>query len=141
MMKKTHSSHRRIDQVEDVMQPLLGGQKPSGLWYQIDNSWDEWVSNEMPEWQGGYCVTTELVVDAKLILVISTNEELLAFTEEFGRDGSWSISWASVAQRYSGIEISTYLWDMRLDDRTAWYYGWDVASGCIWNKAAVTILP
>lgn len=26
---------------------------------------------------------------------------------------------------------------MRLDNRCTWYYGWDCASGCIWDKDAI----
>jgi len=36
-----------------------------------------------------------------------------------------------VSKEYDGIEIAPYQWDARLS--LIWYYGWDVASGCIWN--------
>jgi hypothetical protein len=45
------------------------------------------------------------------------------------------INWPKVAQDYSGIEICPYQWKFRLN--YMWYYGWDVASGCIWNQNAL----
>lgn len=46
------------------------------------------------------------------------------------------INWPMVADRYQGIVIAPYLWSRRMDGGL-WYYGWDCASGCIWDAAAV----
>jgi hypothetical protein len=46
------------------------------------------------------------------------------------------IDWEKVqADGYFGMEISPYLWSRRLDGGM-WYYGWDCASGVIWDKRA-----
>lgn len=45
-----------------------------------------------------------------------------------------------IGARYDGIVITPYVWSMRLDRSAFWYYGWDCASGCIWNASAVAEL-
>lgn len=40
-----------------------------------------------------------------------------------------------VRQDYAGIEISPYQYECRFE--LTWYYGWDVASGCVWDKEAI----
>ena len=71
------------------------------------------------------------------MLMIHTLEDLYSFTKKYGgSDGL--INWQVVANEYGGIEISPYMWPARNDRRTWWYYSWDVASGCIWNKEVIT---
>ena len=43
------------------------------------------------------------------------------------------ISWDKVIKKYDGIFIAPYNWEARWHTETIWYYGWDCASGCIWN--------
>lgn len=45
------------------------------------------------------------------------------------------IDWPKVAKRYGGIEITPYIYKARMTH--LWYYGWDVASGCVWLASAV----
>jgi hypothetical protein len=47
------------------------------------------------------------------------------------------IDWPKVAEHYAGIEICPYLSNKRNDDDFFWYYGWDVASGCIWDQKGI----
>jgi len=47
------------------------------------------------------------------------------------------IDWPRVAEHYAGIEICPYLSSKRMDDDAFWYYGWDVASGCIWSPKGI----
>lgn len=42
-----------------------------------------------------------------------------------------------VAKDYDGIEIAPYQESLRYD--LEWYYGWDVASGCIWNFEGIRL--
>lgn len=51
-----------------------------------------------------------------------------------GRD-SWGVDWPRVASEYAGLVIAPYIYSRRL--RYLWYYGWDCASGCIWNLEAI----
>lgn len=46
------------------------------------------------------------------------------------------IRWPLVASLYDGILIPRYLWSIRFRN---WYYGWDCASGCVWNTDVIRI--
>lgn len=46
------------------------------------------------------------------------------------------IRWHELTRKYHGIVITPYIWEERLGD-LMWYYGWDCASGCIWNPRAI----
>ncbi len=72
------------------------------------------------------------------LLWLTTPEDLDHFTDEWGIDAKYNmraIEWWRVAQKYPGIMITPYCWQRRLD--LFWYYGWDCASGCIWDSEAV----
>jgi hypothetical protein len=83
------------------------------------------------------------------MVVLSTARELDAFTLFFSVDLDWQkgmcvpnrltlpiyIDWLRVAQKSAGIIIAPYIWERRL--HLPWYYGWDCASGCVWDAAAV----
>ena len=44
-------------------------------------------------------------------------------------------NWDDVVRQYDGLIIAPYQWAKRCD--YSWYYGWDCASGVIWNLRAV----
>lgn len=72
--------------------------------------------------------------DVNSVLLISNEEDLLKFHNKFKtNDIIISIDWPTVAKLYAGIEISPYQYNYRLKSGFIWYYGWDVASGCIWR--------
>jgi hypothetical protein len=48
-----------------------------------------------------------------------------------------AIDWPRVAAEYQGIIIHPYLGSRRMSRFGRWYYLWDVASGCVWDAAAV----
>jgi hypothetical protein len=114
------------------------GPKPRGIWYACGNEWISWLTYEMPHWIGDYVYSFK--VDESKILMIKTTEEFKSFEREFldTNDRQWggrSIDWARVAREYSGIEICPYRGEARYS--SDWYYGWDVASGCVWESEAV----
>lgn len=124
--------------------------KPSGLWVSAEgeNDWKEWCSSES--------FHTELLdipneihlkPDAN-ILWLRSGDQLDEFTKMYGRENPLAalspglfrepcIDWSRVAQDYQGIVISPYQWSRRMERFTSWYYGWDCASGCIWNVEAI----
>ena len=111
--------------------------KPKGLWYDIDLSWIEWC-NGNTDWT--YKNHFELEIDESKILMIDTKQKLLNFDAEYSRKIDERISlhyvdWELVSKKYSGIEISPYRYDCRFN--LLWYYGFDIASGCIWNSDAI----
>lgn len=52
--------------------------------------------------------------------------------EGSGNPYTRSIDWLRVKTQYGGIEIAPYQWKRRLS--SFWYYGWDCASGAIWDR-------
>lgn len=122
--------------------------KPQGLWYSCEGSnlgWKEWCEAEdfrIEDLTHGYV----LEIDFTQMLVIRTTEELDAFHDEYNIEIIPSIKmrridWEAVAKRYTGIEIEPYNWQRRLSQTDVmdmlWYYGWDCASGCIWELDAL----
>jgi len=111
--------------------------KPHGLWYGIGPSWIDWVRSEMPDWEVDNVFKID--IDESKMLLIRNIEELDAFDKEYSTDDDsrWkNIYWHKVASRYGGIEIAPYLYEARF--KYMWYYGWDVASGCIWDDGVIT---
>lgn len=115
--------------------------KPTGIWYSVGNEWHKWVRSEMPDWEGRY--NYRLSVDKSNILHLGNYEQLVAFTKQYGvpNDSSGKIrnaqiDWPKIASKYKGIEISPYIRKAR--SAFLWYYGWDIASGCVWDASAIT---
>ncbi len=123
--------------------------KPIGLWVtpeHVEMNWKEWCEAEGFSPQRLKYIHDVVLSENANILRIKTNEELLAFDREYGDTASGrpdrykNIKWYEVAEKYHGILISPYQWDSRFP--LLWYYGWDCASGCIWNKEAISsIIP
>ena len=160
-----HSSNDTLKPYsEEITRKELGPGKPGGLWYSCGNGWLDWCLAESFGF-GPYLF--EVCVDMDKIKVISNVEEFDEFALEYGvsynqylrkyhpeaardqvelppinyghrivRD---YIDWGNFLEKegFYGIEINPYLWKRRLDGGM-WYYGWDCASGVIWNKDAVT---
>lgn len=120
--------------------------KPLGLWVSDesgDDGWKNWCESEgfRPE-------RLELAIEVKLkensrILHIKSVSEIDDFhnTYSTGEGFNIGIDWVKVAKQYQGIVISPYQYRRRLDgDVRRWYYGWDCASGCIWDLKAIKTL-
>ena len=125
--------------------------KPTGLWYSAptvdehgyarNDGWEHWCTAE------NYAIkklaySHGLAVDLDRMLVLRTVEAVDAFNEEFRADDNRisRIHWGAVGVKYAGIEIAPYHYGIRLDPRYIWYYGWDCASGCVWDLSAVEVL-
>jgi len=117
--------------------------KPNGLWYSLGNEWIEFAKSEMSDKFDGHEYLYELKVrtatlnnpNSSAVLVIDTRDDALEFLkrngiEQVSRFSSTQIKWADIARHYGGIEIR--------DDALGVFYGWDINSGCIWNKNALT---
>jgi len=113
--------------------------KPDGLWYSCGDSWVSWIQGEMP----GALKSANYLYEIKLgsdVLKISADEDFDNFQHEYSIPPSYgvdvSIDWLRVSKSYSGIEICPLNREKR--DEMFWYYGWDVASGCIWNSSGIS---
>lgn len=131
--------------------------KPTGMWYGVHDSWIQWCNSEMSGWIGRYLY--EVVTHEDQILKIDTIEKFEAFEQEYLYNPykdqmaklaglipaldtqdylplrMKSVDYVSLSKNYAGLEIAPYFYEKRLS--SFWYYGWDCASGCIWNKSAI----
>lgn len=127
----------------------FGNGKPRGLWVSVDGEldWPEWCRAE--NW-GLHTLahrTPIALAPGANILTLTGIDEIKAFTAEYKGHPQFAhleisshwINWPRVADRYDGIIITPYCWQARLDLDTMWYYGWDCASGCIWNLDALEL--
>tara|TARA_R110000772_G_scaffold146826_1_gene257163 strand:- start:23 stop:568 length:546 start_codon:yes stop_codon:yes gene_type:complete len=142
----TIMSTDKIINVKSVKQ-VGGDYKPKGLWYAYKDEWVEWVRMEMPDWEKPYL--HQIVLDYSNIIILKTYEDIRNFSKEYSvpistykdiindknKNNYTYINWEKVANKYKGIEIIPYVWEARYD--FMWYYGWDVASGCIWDSTAI----
>lgn len=123
-----------------------GAYKPLGLWVSVPGAddWPAWCRAE------DFCVEklavahrVTLAADAN-VLLLATAAELDAFAARFGHVPEWAqglsfphleIDWAAVVRRWQGLVIAPYQWERRFTHH--WYYGWDCASGVLWDLRAV----
>jgi hypothetical protein len=121
--------------------------KPKGLWVTVDGEfdWPTWCKQEeFHEADLQYKFRVALNPDAN-ILYIQGEQELREFNSwagetlvlAGGHEFPGYVNWNKVAEKYQGIVISPYVWSCRLDYDVHWYYGWDCASGCIWDADAI----
>lgn len=114
-----------------------------GLWVGVGEAWREWCEYE--DWDPGTLGVrhvVELTPEAN-VLVLETPEELDQFTARFGIQtypdhllaGDFEIDWEQVKNVHQGLIIAPYQWTRR--HALYWYYGWDCASGCIWDENAI----
>jgi hypothetical protein len=130
-----------ITEIKDTASEQKVGPKPRGLWYECGDEWHQWLKYEMPHWLADANHRYELKLDYSKMKVIRNERELDAFhdkykTSEPGGYGRRGIDWPRVAREYDGVEICPYVVSRRMSP-VDWYYGWDVASGCVWRKRAV----
>ena len=114
--------------------------KPKGLWYSIGNSWAEYIYYEIPDKIDFYNYLYEIKVTNK-IKIIDTIEEAIEFSKRYGDSNGYTtegVDWGEVAKDYSGIEIKDPYNFSRIEyNQLFWMYGWDIPSGCIWDKSGI----
>lgn len=115
------------------------------------SDWPAWCrSEEFRDTDAQHRFRVRLADDAR-ILHLTDDAAIAQLSEDFGMDhlrGLWRkcgmvhklhgplyIDWARVACSWQGIIIAPYQWTSRRN--VSWYYGWDCASGCIWDAAAI----
>ena len=124
--------------------------KPKGLWVsdEDDFGWSHWCNAEEFDGSGRlYEHRVELWPDHN-ILIMRDVEALDKFHEEYAvdiiKDRTWGLpnrrdwlDWRRVYPLWQGIIVTPYLWERRM--QYMWYYGWDCASGSIWDLSAIRI--
>ena len=126
------------------------GPKPMGLWYCVGFGWLDFTTSDFTTFYtiGNRVHAFEISLDGLNILKITSYDELLKFEDAYLVSNEedvyksmrkFDIDWARVAENYDGIEIAPYIHKARMGHM--WYYGWDVASGCIWNTSNLKYKP
>lgn len=137
-----HYSAKPLLAVESVTQTDDSSFKPNGLWLSVEgeDDWLHWCQSE--RWGLSNLVTaTEIkLAPGANILRLRTAEDIDRLTVEYASAFIYHLRWDKIAAKYQGIIIAPYIWRRRLTPHTSWYYGWDCASGCIWDAHAVAEL-
>ncbi len=140
---RVHTSKNLINKLEIRHFTQKPNHKPQGFWYGFGDEWIEWAEFAGSEYRGEYIY--EVDIDGSNVLQIRDYSEIEEFTKEYKFEEQiipgviFHIDWPRIASKYDGIEINPYISAARLDTKSAWYYSWDVASGCIWNMNKVKI--
>lgn len=135
---RIYASQKTVEDLKSSWQNVShDGLKPIGIWYGWKSEWLNWCISKKfcnIEYEHFYHVD----VKGLNVLKITNASEFKKFEQQFMFPLlpttpliTKGIAWTEVQKKFDGIEIIPYLWDSRLDH--IWYYGWDVASGCIWN--------
>lgn len=121
-----------------------GDMKPAGLWLSVGGAWPEWCKAESFALDRFKYVTRIELISGANVLWLRGEGDIITFHHEFAdKDATPSyladyIRWDRVAEQYDGIVIAPYVWSCRLDGPAHhWYYGWDCASGCIWDPRCI----
>lgn len=141
----------KISEVKDMAASCTKSFKPRGLWYANGTEWLQFLKYEMPDWMGNINHIYKIKPNYSSggiggtggVLKLSTREDVLDFTREFGVDPYGmgtkdNINWPNVTKAWDGIEIIPYQDSLRMDGWTSWYYPWDIGSGCIWRPSGVS---
>jgi len=122
--------------------------KPTGFWVSVagPHDWPAYLADT------GHAPPAcrhrvELAPDAR-ILVLDSVDAVLAFSAEHmllvSRGApvlpGEGIDWDRVEREWQGIVITPFQHSIRRDPRCRWYYGWDCASGCIWDAGAIALI-
>ena len=135
----------KFDKFREYRQPDgsdYGYAKPRGFWVSVDgeHDWATWCEDEHFNEEGLANKTAFRLKWDSQVLIIRDMDQIMEFTDRFGiqyHEVLRGIKWKLVATIYDGIIITPYLWEGRYDMKTGWYYGWDCASGCVWNLDAI----
>lgn len=131
-------------------QDEAGCMKPTGLWVSDEDEfgWRAWcIDNDFRLDQLTHVHEVTLSNTAE-ICYLRTPREIVEFGRAFlithgplgemtARGMFYALDWVRVIQRWGGIIITPYQWACRLEHDCFWYYGWDCASGCIWEPTAI----
>lgn len=128
------------------------GRKPTGLWVSSESgNLDDWnwvhhCENNAyfnPEIMDSLNCESEIVIHPEAnLLRLDTIKKIRDFSQQYAyhkHDLCFidSIDWTKVAFEYQGIIITPYHRTLTFELICGWYYGWDCASGCIWDLNAI----
>ena len=164
-MRLVHFSKEPLGEIVSVPEQVPG-MKPRGLWVsdETGGGWSKWCESEQFQLDRLALAHEVKLAPQANILFLRDAEAIDVFTlgyrsdildkhgppiksvkvgdKEFKFENNIFIDWATVAKKYQGIIITPYIYERRLSifhdcPDTSWYYGWDCASGCIWDATAI----
>lgn len=150
-VKLVHYADHQVSGIMGPAKPQGVTDKPHGFWVSDDtdkeHNWAAWCRCEGFRLE---CLTHvhEIVLKSTAnLLILRHAGHLDDFHACYSRVPDWcrglnyerrAIDWPAVAERWQGIVITPYIWSRRLNGPASnWYYGWDCASGVIWDPCAV----
>lgn len=140
---RIHLSKNHIYKLERRHYIQKSDDKPSCFWYGFGDKWIDWAETAGHEYMGEYVY--EVDINSSKILQIKNYSEIIEFTQEYKSSEQiipgiiFFIDWPRIELKYDGIEINPYIGQARTNEKTIWYYSWDIPSGCIWNMDKVKI--
>lgn len=144
-MRLIHYSDKPLTKVRSIKhdEQRCGAYKTPGLWVSVegDHDWVAWCKGK--QWGLGrlLCATEVVLADDANVRHLASADDIDEFSLQF-HDSRRPIyhrglNWAAIRERWRGLIIAPYCWERRMADHTSWYYGWDCASGVIWDAKAV----
>lgn len=119
----------------------IGNFKPIGLWlsHEVDDmGWKSWCLIEQFQLEKLTYRRDFTIVKPEKILHLDSDASIFDFDNEYKMQLYRSINtidWKRVKSEFGGIVISPYQWACR--NAYTWYYGFDVASACIWDLSTI----
>lgn len=75
------------------------------------------------------------------LLILNTVDKMEDFSYRYASQyNPYRVDWPRISENYQGILIYPYFMSLRLEVDFCWYYGWDCASGCIWDTNAIQMI-
>lgn len=147
-MRLVHFASSPVHKIDSVSQRERLGPKPKGFWVSDQDAevnWKTWCHKEEFRLDNFVYAHDITLTEKAKILRLSSAEEIDVFTRKYSeREDNFisnlHIHWEEVAENFQGIIITPYIWERRLDGGADWYYGWDCASGCIWDANAIAYI-
>lgn len=157
-MRLMHFSHAPLGEIVSRAQPPASAfdPKPHGLWLSVedpdtDEGWADYCAGiRWPVGDYAYEVTLDPAVP---LLRLTSLEQVVRFANQYAADPAEvpglptevvaqllrvaAIDWRRVAADHPGILIAPFQRRLRGDYEFRWYYGWDCASGCVWDARAI----
>ena len=114
--------------------------RPKGLWVSVvgDRDWPSMNPGDLRS-QHQYEITLK---DENKIRFIDGRKQLSEFIKKYGLkprgEPRIAIDWVKVATEHQGLIIAPYIAEHTRYPTLFWYGAWGCASGCIWNKDAIS---
>jgi hypothetical protein len=146
-MRLLHYSSNMIEkllQIEYPQKDMNWHAKPNGLWLSVegDDDWKWWCEQEEFLLENLEFVYEVILKKEANVLHLLWEDQIIDMAKKYPygdflwptkEPRTYELDWELVKKDYQGIIISPYQWGCRMDQDCCWYYGWDCASGCIWD--------